>query len=97
MPPSNPGELARAIDLLLHSADLREQLRTGARKIVEEAFDLRRNAVTIGRELSAIVGESTDGGAPVQFGRRGLLGARLRWRGAGTAERAGARTRSVSR
>ena len=80
VPPGNPGELARAIDLLLHSADLREQLRTGARKIVEEAFDLRRNAVTIGRELCAIVGESVDGGAPVQFGRRGLLGAWLRWR-----------------
>jgi glycosyltransferase involved in cell wall biosynthesis len=51
--PCDPASLADAIDRLLESADLRERVRRRARQIVEERFDLRRNALTIGRELRA--------------------------------------------
>jgi glycosyltransferase involved in cell wall biosynthesis/Ser/Thr protein kinase RdoA (MazF antagonist) len=51
VPPGDPLALAEAIDKLLRSPDLREQLRVGARRLVEAEFDLHRNALTIGREL----------------------------------------------
>ena len=51
VPPRDPLALADAIDALLQSSQLREELRVGARRHVEAAFDLHRNALTIGREL----------------------------------------------
>ena len=55
VPPQNPAALARAIKLMLHSLELRERLRVNARKRVEETFDVRRNALAIGRELRAVM------------------------------------------
>jgi glycosyltransferase involved in cell wall biosynthesis len=55
VPPRDPAALARAIEFLLHSAALRERLRVNARTRVEETFDVRRNALTIGRELAAVM------------------------------------------
>ena len=60
VPPQNPAALARAIKVMVHSLELRERLRANARKRVEERFDLRRNAITIGRELSAVMGHSAE-------------------------------------
>src|SRR5947208_1700511 len=53
--PQNPVALARAIKLMLHSLELRERLRVNARKRVEETFNVRRNALAIGRELRAVM------------------------------------------
>jgi glycosyltransferase involved in cell wall biosynthesis len=55
VPPRDPTALAGAIDLLLHSRDLRDRLRVNARRKVEATFDLRRNALVIGRELRAVM------------------------------------------
>src|SRR5205814_6874541 len=55
VPPQNPAALARAITLMLHSPELRERLRVNARKRVEQTFDVRRNALAIGRELRAVM------------------------------------------
>jgi glycosyltransferase involved in cell wall biosynthesis len=53
--PRNPAALARAIEVMVHSADLRDRLRANARKRVEQLFDVRRNAHTIGRALRAVM------------------------------------------
>jgi glycosyltransferase involved in cell wall biosynthesis len=55
VPPRDPPALAGAIDLLLHARDLRERLRANARRKVEATFDLRLNALAIGRELRAVM------------------------------------------
>jgi len=55
VPPQNPAALARAIKLMLHSLELRERLRVNARKRVEETFNVRRNALVIGRALRAVM------------------------------------------
>jgi glycosyltransferase involved in cell wall biosynthesis len=55
VPPQKPAALARAIELILHSLELRERLRVNARKRVEETFNVRRNALAIGRELRAVM------------------------------------------
>ena len=57
--PCDPAALADAIERLLQSATLRDRVRTNARKKVEEAFDLRRNALAIGRELRAVMARAT--------------------------------------
>jgi glycosyltransferase involved in cell wall biosynthesis len=49
--PRDRVALAEAIDVLLQSPALREELRVRARRLVEAEFDLRRNVLTIGREL----------------------------------------------
>ena len=53
--PRNPVALARAIEVMVHSADLRDRLRANARKRVEQMFDVRRNAHAIGRALRAVM------------------------------------------
>jgi glycosyltransferase involved in cell wall biosynthesis len=53
--PHDPLALAEAIDVLLQSAELREELRVRARTLVEAEFDLHRNALTIGRELRDVM------------------------------------------
>jgi len=55
VPPRHAPGLARAIEAMVHSAELRERVRANARKRVEQAFDVRRNARTIGRELRAVM------------------------------------------
>jgi glycosyltransferase involved in cell wall biosynthesis len=56
VPPREPAALADAIERLLQSPELRERVRRAARKTVEEMFDVRRNALAIGRELRALMG-----------------------------------------
>ncbi len=70
--PRDPAALANAIDRLLQSADLRERVRANARKTVEELFDLQRNALTIGRELRAVMNRQA--GQPMQESVSRLLG-----------------------
>jgi glycosyltransferase involved in cell wall biosynthesis/Ser/Thr protein kinase RdoA (MazF antagonist) len=55
VPPHDPLALAEAIDALLQSPELREELRVRARTLVEAEFDLHRNALTIGRELRDVM------------------------------------------
>ena len=55
VPPANPVVLADAIDELVQSPRLRERLRTNARALVEEKFDLRSNALKIGDELRRVM------------------------------------------
>jgi glycosyltransferase involved in cell wall biosynthesis len=57
VPPRDAAALAAAIDLLLHSRDLRERLRANARQKVEATFDLRRNALAIGSELREVMND----------------------------------------
>lgn len=56
VPPRNPGALADALERLLDSPELAGRLRQGARRRVEEYFDLRRNAVLVAREFHALSG-----------------------------------------
>jgi glycosyltransferase involved in cell wall biosynthesis len=49
--PRDPAALAAAIERLLDSPGLRARLREGARSLVEERFDLRRNGAIVAREL----------------------------------------------
>jgi glycosyltransferase involved in cell wall biosynthesis len=51
----DPAALARAIELMVQSVELRERVRANARKRVEQTFDVCRNARTIGRELRAVM------------------------------------------
>ncbi len=55
VPPHEPLELANALQELLRSPVLREKLRVNARARVVKAFDVRRNALTIGQELCAVM------------------------------------------
>jgi len=55
VPPHEPGELANALHEVLRSPVLREKLRVNARARVVKAFDVRRNALTIGQELCAVM------------------------------------------
>jgi glycosyltransferase involved in cell wall biosynthesis len=55
VPPRDPAALAQAIERMVHSVDLRQRVRANARKRVEQTFDVRRNARTIGRELRAVM------------------------------------------
>lgn len=53
--PNDPKKLARAIERLLNSPELCERLRHQARQVVEERFDLKKNAKLIGQELKNIL------------------------------------------
>ncbi len=55
VPSADPRSLADAIDALVQSPLLREQLRVNARALVEEEFDLQRNALKIGDELRRVM------------------------------------------
>ncbi len=56
VPPRDPDALAEALGRLLADAGLREELRREARAVVEERFDLRRNARTVAAELRRAAG-----------------------------------------
>lgn len=53
--PSDSAALAGAIERLLDDAELRERLRTSARRIVEERFDQRRTTKAVGDELRSVL------------------------------------------
>ena len=55
VPPHEPVELANALQEMLRSPVLREKLRVNARARVVKAFDVRRNALTVGQELCAVM------------------------------------------
>ena len=78
VPPQNPAALARAIKLMLHSLELRERLRVNARKRVEETFDVRRNALAIGRALRAAMDPSPEETARTDARTKGPVGRALR-------------------
>ena len=75
-PPRDATALADAIDRLLQSSQLREVLRTNARALVVEKFDLRRNAMAIGQVLEQVMGAAPPNGVPagelLETGRRRL-------------------------
>jgi len=52
VPPGDPVRLADALERMLDSPGLRDELRRGARAHVAEVFDLRRNARAVAEELS---------------------------------------------
>ena len=64
MPPRDPSALASAIERLLESPELRARLREGARALVEERFDLRRNGAFVAREL---LGAADPGSSPARL------------------------------
>jgi glycosyltransferase involved in cell wall biosynthesis len=67
VPPRAPSELADAIDALLRAPLLREGLRINARTLVEEEFNLRRNALKIGEELRRVMVVASPAPAPEQM------------------------------
>ncbi|MCI0588616.1 MAG: glycosyltransferase family 4 protein [Planctomycetes bacterium] len=64
VPPRDPSALASAIERLLESPELRARLREGARALVEERFDLRRNGAFVAREL---LGAADPGSSPARL------------------------------
>jgi glycosyltransferase involved in cell wall biosynthesis len=78
VPPQDPAALARAIRVMLQSLELRERLRVNARKRVEETFDVRRNALAIGRALRAVMDPSPEETARTDARTKGPVGRALR-------------------
>jgi glycosyltransferase involved in cell wall biosynthesis len=79
--PSDPAALADALEAMLQSPVLREGLRVNARSRVAEAFDVRRNAAAIGRELCAVMAAApqAEPAGPVGAGEPVPHAGRLTW------------------